>query len=541
MSTTEEVKGAHSNVEKIVDSSDVAEVKVVKGSEAYNEALIKEAPQFWNWTTWRLFGCLLLGCFAQTMNGFDGSIFGGLTANQKFLDFFHGTNDGEWAALNSAMYQIGGVCALFFVGPAIDTWGRKIGMQIGAWIIVIGSIINGTTALNGNLGQLKAGRFVLGFGVSIISAAGPIYVVETAHPAYRGIVTAYCNTFWFTGSILASGAIRGAITLEGNVSWTIPVYLQMFFPGLIVLFAWFIPESPRWLYVNHKREQAIAVLTKYHGYGNEDSAWVKLQLEEYETFLNMEGADKRWWDYRALFNSRASRYRLATNVVFSIFAQWAGNGVLTYFLPAVLDTAGYKEEVVKANINLGYACFQFVFALTGAAFVDRIGRRPLMLFSMIGSCVVWIGVTTATALYSESGETNSDAARAAIAMIFIFGAVYSIGLTPLQALYPVEVLSFEMRAKGMAFSALAVNAGGMLNQFAWPISLSKIKWKTYIVFVVWNAVQSTVFYFFMPETKNRTLEELDRIFEAKNPVKTSLVHHKVALARDGTVLASDDV
>lgn len=164
-----------------------------------------------------------------------------------------------------------------------------------------------------------------------------------------------------------------------------------------------------------------------------------------------------------------------------------------------------------------------------------------MLFSMIGSCVVWIGVTTATALYSESGETNGAAARAAIAMIFIFGAVYSIGLTPLQALYPVEVLSFEMRAKGMAFSALAVNAGGMLNQFAWPIALSKIKWKTYIVFVVWNAVQSTVFYFMMPETKNRTLEELDSIFEAKNPVKTSLIHHKVAVARDGTVLASDDV
>lgn len=160
-------------------------------------------------------------------------------------------------------------------------------MQIGAWIIIIGSILNGTTALNGNLGQLKAGRFILGFGVSIVSAAGPIYVVETAHPAYRGIITAYCNTFWFTGSILASGAIRGAITLEGNVSWTIPVYLQMFFPGLIVLLAWFIPESPRWLYVNHKREKAVAVLAKYHGYGNEDSAWVKLQLEEYEAFLNM--------------------------------------------------------------------------------------------------------------------------------------------------------------------------------------------------------------------------------------------------------------
>jgi hypothetical protein len=98
-----------------------------------------------------------------------------------------------------------------------------------------------------------------------------------------------------------------------------------------------------------------------------------------------------------------------------------------------------------------------------------------------------------------------------------------------------------MRAKGMAFSALAVNAGGMMGQFAWPIALEKIKWKTYIVFIVWDFVQSAIFYFMMPETKNRTLEELDRIFEAKNPVKASLIHHKVALASDGTVLASDDV
>jgi MFS family permease len=210
---------------------------------------------------------------------------------------------------------------------------------------------------------------------------------------------------------------------------------------------------------------------------------------------------------------------------------FVGNSVLTYFLPGVLDTAGYTEQVTQTNIILGYACFQFVFALTGAAFVDRIGRRPLMLFSMVGCFVVWIGMTTATALFSESENLDKHAAKASIAMIFIFGAVYSIGLTPLQALYPVEVLSFEMRAKGMAFSALAVNAGGMLGQFAWPVALENIKWKTYIVFI----------YFMMPETKNRTLEELDRIFEAKNPVKTSLVHHKVALARDGTVLASDDV
>ncbi|EME41001.1 hypothetical protein DOTSEDRAFT_74520 [Dothistroma septosporum NZE10] len=541
MSAIEEKQGM-STIDMIQEKgTDVAEVKVVRGSEAFNAALIEEPTRPWDPMTWRLIGCLLLGCFCQTMNGFDGSLFGGLTANKTFLNFFNGSSDGSWAAINSAMYQIGGVCALPFVGPAIDTWGRKVGMQLGAWLIIIGTIVNATTVYHANSdGQLKGGRFLLGFGVSIVSSAGPIYVVETAHPSWRGLITAYCNTFWFTGSILAAGAVRGGLNLVGNSSWLLPIWLQLVFPALIALFVWTVPESPRWLYVNNKRERAMNVLTKWHGYGNPDSAWVKLQLHEYEEFLNNNGADKRWWDYRALFHTRASCYRLGCNVVFSIFAQWAGNGVLTYFLPAVLKTAGYTDSIQQANINLGYACFQFAFALTGAAFVERIGRRPLFLFSMAGCCVVWIGMTSASAVFNESGETNGSAAQATVAMIFIFGAVFSFGLTPLQALYPVEVLSFEMRAKGMAFSSLAVNAGGLLNQFAWPISLADIGWKTYIVFIVWCAVQTVVFYFFLPETKGRTLEELDQIFEARNPVKASLHRKKIAVANDGTVLATEE-
>ncbi len=475
------------------------------------------------------------------MNGFDGSLFGGLTANKQFLAFFHGSNNGIWAGLVSAMYQIGGVCALPFVGPGVDTWGRRGGMFIGGFLIIMGTVITGTTIRNASVHQFMGGRFLLGFGVSFVSSAGPIYVVETAHPAWRGIATAYCNCFWFTGSILASGAVRGGLDLVGNKSWQLPVWLQMVFPGLICLFCFLIPESPRWLYVHNKREKAVAVLTKWHGYGNPDSVWVKLQLSEYEEFLNTNGTDKSIWDYRALFNTRSSRYRIACNCIFAIFAQWAGNGVLSYFLPAVLTTAGYTDSITQANINLGYACFQFVFALTGAAFVDRLGRRPLMLFSMAGCCVVWIGMTTATGLFANSGNTNSSAAKATVAMIFIFGAVFSVGLTPLQALYPVEVLSFEMRAKGMAFSSLAVNAGGLLNQFAWPVSLKAIGWKTYIVFVVWCAVQWVVFYFFLPETKGRTLEELDLIFAARNPVKASLKVHKVALDSEGTILAAEEL
>lgn len=333
---------------------------------------------------------------------------------------------------------------------------------------------------------------------------------------------------------MASGAARGAVEhIPGDGSWRLITWLQCLFSGLICAFCMFLPESPRWLYVNNKKEAAKDMLTKYHGNGNPESAWVTLQMNEYEELLNSDGADKRWWDYGALFRDRSSIYRLCCNLAISIFGQWAGNAVLSYFLASVLDTAGYSHYIEQANITLINSCQQFLFAIFGATLVDRVGRRPLLLFSFTGCTVIWLGMTVASGVLAQSQTGVNDdgapqfdnpaASKACLAMIFLFGAVYSVGITPLQALYPVEVLSFEMRAKGMAFSSLAVNAAGLLNQFAWPVSMEKLAWKTYIIFTVWDAIQVVIIYFFIPETKGRTVRlpidltcRLERLFTAAN-------------------------
>ncbi|RFU31831.1 hypothetical protein B7463_g4510, partial [Scytalidium lignicola] len=476
----------------------------------------------------------LIGFFCSTSNGFDSSLFGNLLANDSFNDFMNVGNVGIGAGIVTAMSQIGGVAALPFIGPAIDTWGRRGGMFIGGMVITVGVIIQGTCVANHNIHQFMGGRFFMGMGVNIISAAGPCYVVEISHPAYRGVVTALYNIFWPVGAIVASGANSGSINRSGNTSWLIPLWMQLLFPALVVIFAWVIPESPRWNYTNGKIEKARKFLIKYHGHGNPDSEWVKLQMWEYETHLELDGADKRWWDYRALFRNRASVYRLMTNCFTAIFGQWAGNGVVSYFLSGVLDTAGVSNRTEQSHLFVIMNAVQIIISGIGCMFVDRFGRRPLLIWANIGCAITWIGVTAASGVQASRHDKASSAAT--VALIYIFQAVYSFGWTPLQALYPVEVLSFEMRAKGMAFSSLFVSIGTLINQFGFPVALKNIQWKTYIVFIVWCFVQAGLIYLFMPETKNRTLEELDEIFSQPNPRKASTQKKKIVLDANANIV-----
>jgi MFS family permease len=306
--------------------------KIFSGSEAYHEALLREPPKTWSSASILLYACSLVGFLCSTMNGYDGSLSNSLLENENFVSLYHGSDSGSWASWTTYVYVVGGIVSLPFVGPSSDTWGRRWGMFIGACIVILGTVLMTTSSYDGSYGQFMGGRFALGFGVNIASAAGPMYVVEISHPAHRGVMTAFYNTWWFIGNILAAGSARGCNNLAGHISWVIPLWLQLFFPAVILIFFVFLPESPRWLYVNGQQAKAKAMLTKYHGEGNPNSAWVNLQLFEYNEFLDMDGADKRWWDYRALFRTRENLYRLFCNVTVAVFGQWAGNCKQIYFM-----------------------------------------------------------------------------------------------------------------------------------------------------------------------------------------------------------------
>ena len=157
--------------------------------------------------------------------------------------YFGMKETGSSTGLVFSIYTIGNIVGSFFCGPFTDRWGRRWGMFIGATIIILGTCIQAPAI---NKGMFIGGRFILGFGVATCATAGPSYVAEMAHPAWRGTITGLYNTFWFMGGIPAGFVLYGTNSITSDLSWRLPIWLQMCASGGVVLGCFFCPESPRW-------------------------------------------------------------------------------------------------------------------------------------------------------------------------------------------------------------------------------------------------------------------------------------------------------
>lgn len=106
----------------------------------------------------------------------------------------------------------------------------------------------------------------------------------------------FYNCGWFGGSIPAAAITYGTNYIHSNYQWRIPFICQCFACALVIVFVWFIPESPRWQLAQGREEEALAFLTKYHGNGDPNARLVRLEIEEMKEGIRIDGIDKRWWD-----------------------------------------------------------------------------------------------------------------------------------------------------------------------------------------------------------------------------------------------------
>ncbi|KAL1965474.1 hypothetical protein VTN77DRAFT_5730 [Rasamsonia byssochlamydoides] len=493
---------------------------------ALADATYKQKPKLLTRRMFKLYWCLAIATLNSCINGYDGSLMGSINSYQQYRAYFGfdpkaGTPS---TGIVYAIYTIGNIVGSFFAGPFTDFRGRRVGMALGAIFIIVGTIVQATCH---NLGAFMGGRFLLGFGVATSATAGPAYVSEMAHPAYRGAMTGLYNVLWFGGGIPGTFIPWRTQRIQGTMSWRIPIWLQMVFSGLVLLFCLTLPESPRWLISRDKHEEALDVLAEYHGEGDRNSPIVQLEYREMLEDISKTGSDKRWWDYRELFNSRETRYRSMLVLFMAFFGQWTGNGPVSYYYPQMLQGAGVTNLNTELLLQGLQNVVSLIGAVTGALITDRIGRRVQLLTATSIIVILFIIVISLNATNVVEGPgglvaKSSVTARAQIAMIFIFGFVYSAGWTPNQAMYPVECLRYESRAKGMAMNNFFVNIASFYNTFVTGIAFTGAGWKYYFLFIFWDIFEVLIIYFLFVETSKRTLEELTEIFRSKNPVKASL-------------------
>ncbi|KAH9939329.1 general substrate transporter [Epithele typhae] len=494
------------------------------------EAIDNSKLDPWSRRAVALYFICMVGFMNAVSSGFDGSLMGGINAMDQYLNYFHYTSTGSATGIIFLIYVVGQFAGAFFAGPAADRFGRRGGMAVGCTIILIGASV--VTAAQ-NPGMFLGGRFVLGFGIAISTTAAPMWVTELAPAHWRGRLGAAYNSCYFVGAIPATGIMVGSVNFNSTWAWRLPLLLQVIPPTIVLSCLWFCPESPRWLVSRGHIEEARAVMMAYHSVdGKSTNPLIEFQLREFQEMIQVRKMEPVW-DYSALWRSANARWRVVSLALMCWNGQLAGNGLITYFLPVILKNAGVTSSHTQLLYNFANNLLSCAGAFTGAALTDRMPRRARLYIGSILLAALLATVAALSGAYGKAGNTNVDGAHATIAMIFLFGITYSFVYTPLQALYCAEVLDQEMRAKGMAVHVIIANSAGFINTFANSVGLQRWGYKYYFVFVVWDVIAGVLWFLFGAETRGRTLEELDEVFNQPWPAFAGARKVKVVVKESG--------
>lgn len=358
----------------------------------------------------------------------------------QWRDYFHDPSPSI-LGLITASFAMGGMLAIPFVPYCADLLGRRAGVVIGCSIMIVGIVL---LSLGIHVALFIVGRLLLGFGIAIAHGSAPLLITELVHPQHRSVYTTIYNTLWYLGSLIGAWVSFGTDNIVGDWSWRAPCLLQAI-PSLFqIVFIWFVPESPRWLIAKGQHEKAKQIMYKYHAQGDQNDELVNVEFHEIQQTIALEQEfEKTSWS--ELWSTPGNRHRLLILISFGLFSQWSGNSLVSYYLTGVLKTIGITDSKTQLEINGYLSIVQLVSAVGICFFVDKIGRRPLILTSAAGMLVAFIIETIGSAQYAE--HQNTAAGKAVIVFIFIFFIFYNLGFCGLLVSYSAEILPYRIRAK----------------------------------------------------------------------------------------------
>ncbi|KFY94732.1 hypothetical protein V500_03095 [Pseudogymnoascus sp. VKM F-4518 (FW-2643)] len=494
------------------------------------DVLPKRNKMWWSYKNLRTLNLLLLCAIVTDItNGYDGSMLNGIQSVPQWQKFFgHPTGARLGTISNGVRYgQIGG---LIFCAPIIQKFGRKWPIAFGSSLLLIGVVLQASAQ---SYAMFVIGRILIGFGNTIQQTACPILISELAYPDQRAQIVGFMISTGSLGSLIAAWITYGTATIAGSWSWRSPSALQAISSLFQISLCFFVPESPRWLVHNNRRDEALEILTKYHAEGDQDSELLKFEIAEIDYALEIERAQSTS-SWKEWIRTAANRRRLWIVITAGFIPQWTGNALISYYLHLVLNSIGITNSKTQLIIN---GCININGVIWGNFFsvlVNKIGRRPLFLYGTVGMFCAFLIITILTAINTGQDFANPGMGHTTIAMILIFGAFYKMPGVAFPS-YTAEVAPYELRAKAFVITGFGDALANLFSGYTNPIALAAIGWKYYIVWCCVLISNFFIMYFFYPETKNLSLEEVAQMFD------DSAAHNKLVDEEVPDVNAKDTV
>jgi len=429
-----------------------------------------------------ILGISFISALGGYLFGFDFAVIAGAL---PFLERQFGLNE-YWAGFATGVLAIGAIIGCLIAGSVSDKYGRKRGLLTAAAIFGLSSL---AMAFSPSRDTFIFSRCMAGIGVGMASMLSPMYIAEISPAHLRGRMVA-TNQLTIVIGILVTNIVNYSLRNVGNDAWRWMFGLGVLPSALFFIGAWWLPESPRWLVRAGRSDQAISVLERIGGAGFAQSSVSDIA----RTIGNSKGIG-----YGAVFQ-KAALPAVLVGIGLAVLQQFCGINVVFNYTPRIFQSIGVPQDgqllqtVFIGGVNL-------LFTLLAMMLVDRVGRKPLMLFGAGGLAILYIVVVR---MLSAGSPQVSWYLLAAI-------GTYAMSLAPVTWVLISEIFPNKVRGAATSIAVLCLWAAYFILVFTFPILFEHLKDSTFYIY----AAVCVVFVLFISmkikETKGKTLEELEDV------------------------------
>lgn len=406
-----------------------------------------------------------------------------------------------WAA-SSAI--IGCVFGVFVAGYIADKIGRKKTLIVTGILFLLSSVIAGIAP---DLITFLIGRFIGGLGIGAASVVSPLYISEIAPEKKRGtLVTLYqlaivigINLIYFVNLKIAG---MGDEMWNVNTGWRYMIGSGALPSIVFLILLIIVPESPRWLIKKNRDAEAYKVLTKVNG--SEKAREVQSEIKD---TLQQQSLNKEKGNLRDLLKP-GIRMALIVGVFLALFSQITGINAIIYYAPEIFKAAGFgTDSALFQTVLIGVVNTVFTFVAIGL--IDKAGRKKLLLWGVAGMAICLFGIGICYYFNYMQGPLL-------LTFILVYIACFASSLGPVSWVVISEIYPTKIRGMAMATASAVVWIGALIITILFPWLLKNLGGAYIFWIFMINAVILFLFtLFIVPETKQKSLEEIERLWFKK--------------------------